>query len=40
LARRIVLALEEQAAAQGDTRVYLTTGFRQPEAAGLYRALG
>lgn len=36
LARRIVRALEEKAAAQGYTRVYLTTGFRQPEAAGLY----
>ncbi len=36
LARRIVRALEDQAARQGYTRVYLTTGFRQPEAAGLY----
>lgn len=40
LARRIVLALEESAAAQGYTRVYLTTGFRQPEATTLYRSLG
>ncbi|PKQ10931.1 MAG: GNAT family N-acetyltransferase [Alphaproteobacteria bacterium HGW-Alphaproteobacteria-1] len=36
LARRIVAALEDQAAAQGYTRVYLTTGFRQPEASTLY----
>ncbi len=40
LARRIVLALEEKAAEQGYTRVYLTTGFRQPEAVGLYLGLG
>ncbi|WP_018634343.1 GNAT family N-acetyltransferase [Neomegalonema perideroedes] len=36
LARRIVRALEIQATRQGYRRVYLTTGFRQPEAAGLY----
>lgn len=40
LARRIVLALEERAAELGYTRVYLTTGFRQPEAVALYVALG
>ena len=40
LARRIVLALEERAADLGYTRVYLTTGFRQPEAEGLYVDLG
>jgi GNAT superfamily N-acetyltransferase len=40
LARKIVAALEDQAAAQGYTRVYLTTGFRQPEAAGLYLTFG
>ncbi|OWJ69114.1 GNAT family N-acetyltransferase [Inquilinus limosus] len=40
LARRIMLALEESAAALGYTRVYLTTGFRQPEATTLYLSLG
>lgn len=40
LAMRIVQALEDQAAAQGYTRVYLTTGFRQPEASTLYLTLG
>lgn len=40
LARRIVAALEESAADQGYTRLYLTTGFRQPEAEGLYVSLG
>lgn len=40
LARRVVEALEDQAAAQGYTRVYLTTGFRQPEARDLYLSLG
>jgi GNAT superfamily N-acetyltransferase len=40
LARRVVLALEEKAADQGYSRVYLTTGFRQPEAVGLYLGLG
>lgn len=39
LARRIVIELERQAAALGYTRVYLTTGFRQPEAKGLYLGL-
>lgn len=40
LARRIVLALEESAAALGYGRAYLTTGFLQPEAVGLYLSLG
>jgi len=36
LARIVLEQLEAQAAAQGYSRVYLTTGFRQPEAVGLY----
>lgn len=40
LARRVVSALEESAAALGYTRAYLTTGFRQPEAVALYLSLG
>ena len=40
LARKVVLALEDRAAALGYSRVYLTTGFRQPEAQGLYLRLG
>ncbi|MER8692047.1 GNAT family N-acetyltransferase [Mesorhizobium opportunistum] len=36
LARTLLIELELQAARQGYTRLYLTTGFRQPEAAGLY----
>jgi GNAT superfamily N-acetyltransferase len=40
LARRIVLELEAQALRQGYTRVYLTTGFRQPEAKELYLTNG
>ncbi|QCI99539.1 GNAT family N-acetyltransferase [Agrobacterium larrymoorei] len=40
LARRIMVALEESAAELGYTRAYLTTGFRQPEAVGLYLSLG
>ena len=36
----MVLALEERAAQLGYTRVYLTTGFRQPEATALYLSLG
>ena len=40
LARRVVLELERAAEAQGYTRVYLTTGFRQPEARDLYLSLG
>lgn len=39
LARRIVLALESRAAELGYTRVYMTTGFRQPEAQSLYLGL-
>ncbi|WCS28731.1 GNAT family N-acetyltransferase (plasmid) [Methylobacterium sp. NMS14P] len=40
LAQRIVAALEDSAGRLGYTRAYLTTGFRQPEAAALYHALG
>lgn len=40
LARQIVVALEDHAAQLGYTRLYLTTGFRQPEAQGLYLSLG
>lgn len=40
LAKQVVWALEHRAAAQGYTRVYLTTGFRQPEAVALYIGLG
>ncbi|WP_416409155.1 GNAT family N-acetyltransferase [Agrobacterium rosae] len=40
LARRIVLALEANAAELGYTRTYLSTGFRQPEATALYISLG
>ena len=40
LARCVVSALEERAAALGYTRAYLTTGARQPEAVALYLALG
>jgi len=40
LARRIVAELEAQAARQGYSRVFLTTGFRQPEARDLYLATG
>ncbi|RRH70087.1 GNAT family N-acetyltransferase [Falsigemmobacter faecalis] len=40
LAKRVVEALERAAEAQGYTRVYLTTGFRQPEARELYLSLG
>ncbi|MGH7004914.1 MAG: GNAT family N-acetyltransferase [Alphaproteobacteria bacterium] len=36
LARKVLVELEEQAARQGYSRIYLTTGFRQPEAVGLY----
>ncbi|MEG0186260.1 MAG: GNAT family N-acetyltransferase, partial [Stenotrophomonas sp.] len=32
--------LEAQAARQGYCRVFLTTGFRQPEAVGLYLSHG
>lgn len=40
LARQVLFALEQQALRQGYQRLYLTTGFRQPEAVGLYLAQG
>lgn len=40
LARTVLAELERRAAARGYRRVYLTTGPRQPEAAGLYLATG
>ncbi|MEV0374357.1 GNAT family N-acetyltransferase [Streptomyces sp. NPDC050636] len=40
LARRVLDVLERDAADRGYTRVYLTTGPRQPEAKGLYLATG
>ncbi|MYV66666.1 GNAT family N-acetyltransferase [Streptomyces sp. SID2131] len=40
LARRVLTALEREAAARGYSRIYLTTGPRQPEARGLYLASG
>lgn len=40
LAKRVLVALEEQAARQGYERVYLTTGPRQPEAVALYLGAG
>ncbi|MGY1643959.1 GNAT family N-acetyltransferase [Geodermatophilus sp. SYSU D00703] len=40
LARRVLAELETRAAARGYTRVYLTTGLRQPEAEALYLAAG
>ncbi len=40
LARIVMAALETNAAALGYTRVYLTTGYRQPEAVALYLSLG
>ncbi|RCV48140.1 GNAT family N-acetyltransferase [Marinitenerispora sediminis] len=40
LARRIVAALEAEAARLGYRRILLTTGPRQPEARGLYLATG
>ncbi len=40
LARKVLLELEAQAARQGYSRIYLTTGFRQPEAVGLYLSNG
>lgn len=36
LARKVLRELEDQALRQGYTRIYLTTGCRQPEAVGLY----
>lgn len=40
LARKVLVELEIQAARQGYSRIYLTTGFRQPEAVGLYLTYG
>lgn len=40
IARRVLQELEEQARRQGYHRVFLTTGFRQPEAVGLYLTHG
>ncbi len=40
LAARVVAELEKEAAGRGYTRMVLTTGPRQPEARGLYLALG
>jgi GNAT superfamily N-acetyltransferase len=40
LARQVVERLEAQAERQGYDRIWLTTGFRQPEAKGLYLHLG
>ncbi len=40
LARRVLQELETRAANMGYTRVYLTTGPRQPEARALYLATG
>lgn len=40
LARRVLAELEVLALRQGYSRIFLTTGFRQPEAAGLYLTNG
>lgn len=40
IARRVVAELESRALKQGYRRVYLTTGFRQPEASALYLGAG
>ncbi len=40
IARRVLQELEDQALRQGYRRVFLTTGFRQPEAVGLYLTHG
>ena len=40
LARRVLTELEQRAAGRGYTRMYLTTGPRQPEAKALYLAAG
>jgi GNAT superfamily N-acetyltransferase len=40
LARRMLTELETEAAARGYRRIYLTTGWRQPAAATLYRSAG
>ena len=40
LASKVLLELEAQVRRQGYERIYLTTGFRQPEAVGLYLKYG
>lgn len=40
LAAKVLSELEAQAVRQGYSRIFLTTGFRQPEAAGLYLRSG
>lgn len=40
LASKVLLELEAQVRRQGYARIYLTTGFRQPEAVGLYLGHG
>lgn len=40
LAQKILHELERRAAADGYRQVFLTTGFRQPEAVGLYLSHG
>jgi len=40
VARRVVSELETQTVRQGYSRIYLTTGFRQPEAIALYLTHG
>jgi GNAT superfamily N-acetyltransferase len=40
LARALLVELETQALRQGYSRIYLTTGFRQPEAKHLYLTNG
>ncbi len=40
LARRVVAELEQEARTRGYSRIYLTTGPRQPEAQGLYLSTG
>lgn len=40
LASKVLAELEAQAVRQGYARFFLTTGFRQPEAAGLYLTSG
>lgn len=40
LARIVLVELEAQVQRQGYRRIYLTTGFRQPEAVGLYLGHG
>jgi len=40
LARKVLVELEAQSARQGYSKVYLSTGFRQPEAVNLYLRSG